>query len=302
MDLTEENVSKLPSDGSFFSSYYTPSRPTTPSVDVPEAVRLKKAKEFVEVNMLGFHRLGKEGHRILREDELYIAGDHDIRFRDSEKHKQNIDNLDYWVAKAKDMGERYDALYAEKHPVEPFIEDPNDPAVIEQNKIDRMHFRAERRKRRTQAWVSEINHQRQEYPRIIDSSISRYIEPSSRTTTTTDNRPSFIPRPSSRSEDSADLPIPLVEAPKIRAPKRKRSNLEDEQENDGPSSKRSVQAHLSRETLSTTIEEPPREHPTAPFNRKRTTRKTALATSPSNPTPLRRSARIAALPKIKYPK
>lgn len=160
MNLTEENVLKLPSDGSFFSSYFPSSSSPGSTIEVSPAVRLEKAKETVEVNMRGLYRLGTEGRRVLREDELYVAGRKDVRFRDSEKHKENKDNLDYWEAKSRYLEEKYNILYDEKHPAEPFIIDPKNPEVIRQAAIDRMHFRSERRKRRTEAWVSSIIEQR----------------------------------------------------------------------------------------------------------------------------------------------
>ncbi|KAI0502739.1 hypothetical protein F5B22DRAFT_653884 [Xylaria bambusicola] len=291
MELTEDNVAKLPSDGSFFSSYFPSTNSPTPVPENPPDVRISWSKTVIGHIMHALRQLGPEGRRILDEDELYFAKKHDIRFRNSENHMQDMDNPDYWEAKEKYLEEKYKLLHAELHPVNPFSPDSSDICAIPQAEMDRMCYREERRRRRTEAWVSSISQELQEYPRIVDSPVSHRSEPPSTTTCPVDKDQLPSLQLPAQPEDA----VATVE-PETRTTKRKRSRMEIEDEDDSHAhiSKRSVQARLSRETPSTTIIEPARK--------RRTAKKATLPTSPSRPITLRRSARIAALPKIKYPK
>ncbi len=166
MALTEENVAKLPSDGSSFSSYYPSSRGTrtpaasrilnSPVVALPAVLspvaRLEQAKKSAYFYMVRLSRLGVEGRHILRHDELYIAGQDDVRFRRSGSHTKDADNLEYWEAKVQFFREKYEPLYNAMYP--PIIIDPESPSMIRQAEIDRVYFRWARRTRYIEAWLS----------------------------------------------------------------------------------------------------------------------------------------------------
>ncbi|KAI0904258.1 hypothetical protein F4823DRAFT_567883 [Ustulina deusta] len=273
MDLTEENVAKLPSDGSRFSSYYGSSRGTrTPAVSrissspvvaalaaLPPVARLEQAKKLAYFYMSHLSRLGVKGRRILRNDELYIAGQDDVRFRRSGNHTKDADNPEYWEAKVHFFREKYKPIRDEMYP--PIIIDPESPSMIRQAEIDRQ--------------VSP--------PTTVDNNtLSQPLTQPS--TYTSPIEPNF---PSISQERLGEVTV--TEKSEPRAPKRKRSDLEHEGER--ANSKKCAQTPLSPQTASKKIGEPTKAQPT---------RKNGSSRSPSRPVALRRSARIAALPKIKY--
>ncbi|KAI1347746.1 hypothetical protein F5Y01DRAFT_318387 [Xylaria sp. FL0043] len=172
MALTQENVAKLPSDGSpFFSSHSgtitpRPPTPTTPIVPRPNvavlsvgaspSVRLRQAKESVYFYMRELWILSVEGYRIVKNSELYMAGKGDVRFRHSKRrgHEQDMDNPDYWEAKARFFQQEFEPLYRARHPK--WVFDPNSAAQLEQDEMDRACFRWERRKKFIEEWRSVI--------------------------------------------------------------------------------------------------------------------------------------------------
>ncbi|KAI1424857.1 hypothetical protein F5Y12DRAFT_428034 [Xylaria sp. FL1777] len=294
MDLTEENVAKLPSNGSSFSSFFLSAGPSSvtssisssPAAASPatalSAVRLQQAKESVYSYMYRLCGLGVEGRRILRNDELYIAGQHDVRFRDGGSHAKDVDNPDYWEAKLQFFREKYEPLYDAIYP--PIVIDPNSPGAIEQAEIDRGYFRWARKKRCIEAWISATSQEQQIYPHTIGNVASPSSIPPS---TTTYPLETTLPRISRMHPGK----VAVVVKSEPRNPKRKRPGLDHEDEH--ASSKRCAQAHLFQDIPATGIGEPIR----MPKKRKPT-----LTRSPSRPVALRRSARIAALPKKKYTK
>ncbi|KAI0432723.1 hypothetical protein F5Y09DRAFT_339458 [Xylaria sp. FL1042] len=284
MALTEENVAKLPSDGSpFYSSYSFTSKSSkiTSPVVAPFIVRLQQAKESAYLYMYGLRGLGPEGRRILRDDELYIAGRFDIRFRDRGRHTQDIDNLDFWEAKAVFFREKFQPLYDAKHP--PIVIDPESPGQIEQTEMDRAYFRWARRKKFIETWISTTG-QEHHTSRIVDSNTppQRPIPPLNSPCFTTTNLPSV---PQTHPEDA---PAAVSTGP--RALKRKRPSLEHEDQS--PSSKKCVQEHTCQEIGTRKAKE---------STKTKRARKRTPRSLENRPVTLRRSARIAALPKIKYP-
>ncbi|KAI3329479.1 hypothetical protein F4824DRAFT_384157 [Ustulina deusta] len=282
MALTEENVAQLPSDGSRFSSFFSSSESSKSTIVVPPAVRLEEAKKSVLFYMRGLYNcFGAEGRRILRNDELYIAGQNDVRFRDSGSHLHDMDNPDYWEEKERFFHEKYSLLYNAKYPFPPIVIDPESPSMIRQAEIDRVYFRWARKTRYIEAWISAT---RQELsPRVADNNTSsqRLTPPSTSTSPIETNLPSITRAP------PGEVTVAAKSEP--RASKRKRPDIEHEYER--ANSKKCVQAPLSQQIATKKIGEPTKAQPT---------RKNGSSRSPSRPVALRRSARIAALPKIKY--
>ncbi|KAI0967923.1 hypothetical protein F4678DRAFT_482662 [Xylaria arbuscula] len=294
MDLTEENVRKLPSDGSFFassvrdedSSNMTPppgARPATILSDMTPSVRLQHAKERVYVYMYGLRQLGAEGYRVIRNDELYLTAERDVRFRDTAKHIQNINNIDYWEAKMRSLQEKFQPLKDKYYP--PFTADTESEAQTEQDEIDRAQFRWARRKRNIETWLASTSQEEQPPPRM-DSNTS----PQNLTSPTTSTCPAKTNFPLLSQSGSEEAAVAVNSG--TGAPKRKRSHEAEKEEH--AHSKKRIQINRIHDIENHgSSEKPKKAQPT----RKRNPPSIAGA-----PVPLRRSARIAALPKIKYTK
>ncbi|KAI1271483.1 hypothetical protein F5Y07DRAFT_382763 [Xylaria sp. FL0933] len=297
MALTQENVAKLPSDGSpFFSSHsgtITP-KPVSPastyiprpnivvlSVGASPSVRLRQAKDSVYFYMRQLCILSVEGHRIVRSSELYMTTAGDVCFRKRCGHEQDMENPDYWEAKARFFQEQFEPLYRAKYPR--FVVDPNGPAAIEQDEMDRACFRWERRKKFIEEWRSVIGEEDTVSQSMDNNSPPQLPMPHSISPCYTKSIPSI---PQTHLEEA---PVAVATAPK--GLKRKRSSLEHEDQR--PGSKRRIQEHACQKTATEELGE------NAKTQR---TRKRAPQRSINPPVTLRRSARIAALPKIKYPR
>ncbi|KAI1297804.1 hypothetical protein F5Y03DRAFT_409655 [Xylaria venustula] len=293
MALTEENVKKLPSDGSFLArtdydedtSNATPNPWTIPPTvlsDMTPCARLQHAKKRVYEYMFGLCQLGPEGSRFIRNDELYITAERDVQFRDKAKHAQDIDNLDYWESKMQFFQAKFQPLKDKYYP--PFIYDPESAAQKEQDEIDRAYFRWARRKRNIENWLVTISQEQQ--PPKMDSNTSpqNLMSPSISTCPVETNFPLLSP---SRPEEVA-----VTVNCGTGTTKRKRS-LEAEEEERAHSKKR-IQTNRIHDIENHGSSEKPK--------RARRTRKRNPPPIANASVALRRSARIAALPKIKYPK
>ncbi|TGJ88509.1 hypothetical protein E0Z10_g253 [Xylaria hypoxylon] len=232
--------------------------------------------------MRGLYYFGVEGHRILRKDELYIAGPNDVRFRENRSHAQDIDNPDYWEAKVRFFRAKYEPMYEAEFP--PIVVDPESPEQLQQNEIDRAHFRLARKRKFIEAWVAASNPEQQISPHTADNhSVSQHsTSPLNSSCLAETNTPPF----SQACLEEIAAAIQFAIESESRAPKRKRSHQEYEGEHSG--AKRCFQARPSQEVPVKAADEP------------RGVQTTSKNRSPSHPVALRRSPRIAASPKKRY--
>lgn len=81
-------------------------------------IRLEEAKNIVYSRVMALWRFGPEGRKVLAEDEFYVAGKHDVRYRGNGPEPDFQDPA-YWAAKAKYLDSRYQALYLARYPPAP---------------------------------------------------------------------------------------------------------------------------------------------------------------------------------------
>ncbi|KAJ2997771.1 hypothetical protein NUW58_g547 [Xylaria curta] len=96
---------------------YLSASETSEESEPSPAKRLQRAKASVYAHMRSLGTLGREGSRILRNDELYLAGPNDVQFRDIDRNTQDVDNLEFWEAKDQFLKDQFRRLYDQLNPL-----------------------------------------------------------------------------------------------------------------------------------------------------------------------------------------
>ncbi|RYO98913.1 hypothetical protein DL764_006969 [Monosporascus ibericus] len=85
------------------------------------AATLEQAKGSIYAIMRSLYDLVPEGHSVLKDDELYIAGPYDVRYRGNKCSEPDLDNSAYWIAKLEYFRGKYFAIKEAKQPAPPTI-------------------------------------------------------------------------------------------------------------------------------------------------------------------------------------
>ncbi|KAJ8133207.1 hypothetical protein O1611_g422 [Lasiodiplodia mahajangana] len=238
MALTIDRLAPLNND-------YLSASESSDGPELSQVERLKRAKELVYAYLRSLYDLGRDGRRIVRDDELRIAGWNDVRFRDVDRHAQDANNLEFWENKAQSLNDCFRKLHARLHP-------PATPRTV--------IAPGERTRRLVETWVSSVENPAPSR-QFLDS-------PSPR------EHPAALPR-----IEADHLPLLPVSSTLGTVPdnhdrkraRRKRSYIDN---NDTGSQRPGKRIHLLTDVEAT-----------------------RAASYDNSPVPLRRSARIAALPK-----
>ncbi|KAI0964811.1 hypothetical protein F4678DRAFT_454838 [Xylaria arbuscula] len=240
MALTIDRLALLNND--YLSASESSDEPELSHVD-----RLQRAKESVYACLRSIHSLGRDGRRIVGDDELRIAARNDVRFRDINRHAQDASNLEFWENKAQSLKDCFRRLHAKLHP-------PTTPRTV--------IAPAERTRKLVETWAFSVDNPPSPSRHSSDSLSHREHPPADPPRIETD----FLPP----SASSAPAPVPESHDGKRTKRKRSRTNC------DIGSQRPTKRIHLLAGVEAT------------------------QASSCNNVPVPRRSARIVALPKIKY--
>lgn len=122
---------------------------------------LQEAKGSLYAYMITLRNFPPQGPEILKNDELYIAGLYDIRYRENggpkQKPKPNLEDAEYWIAKCMYFREKYLELQDFKHEPSPSLWEWEastlDQDQADQERIDEYILGWERRKAYIEEWV-----------------------------------------------------------------------------------------------------------------------------------------------------
>ncbi|KAK7748471.1 hypothetical protein SLS62_008511 [Diatrype stigma] len=127
---------------------------------------LQQAKGSLYAYMVTLLKFPPEGPEFLKNDELYIAGLYDIRYRENggpkQEPKPNLEDADYWIGKCMYFRERYFELRNANREPSPSLREWDastlNPYQADQERIDEYIRGWERRKAYIEEWV-ESQHQ-----------------------------------------------------------------------------------------------------------------------------------------------